>query len=203
MSLASARRPWLPAPCLVCLVCGLAPPPAVAQDRPGLYETIDLTLTVLGDVNRGTLHRYWSPGPAFGIGAALPFYLGTIEAGAQYAHPEARRGDVPGFRSLLVYAGWGGTRRLGPRLRAGGGLRVGVMAMRFDGDTIPAFRRRESELAVAARADLRWTPRGPWFAEAAVTYQSVLTRHHIEQVFLSAGLGRRFGTPRWLRDFLD
>jgi hypothetical protein len=25
----------------------------------------------------------------------------------------------------------------------------------------------------------------------------------MEQVFLSAGLGRRFGTPIWLRDFLD
>jgi hypothetical protein len=191
---------WL----LASLVLASASPAAgSAQARPSAFETLDLGLTVLADVSHGTLHRYWSPGPAVAAGVALPFYLGTVEAGVQYAHPGARRGDVPGFRSLFVYAGWGGEQHLGSALRAGGGFRVGVMALRFDGDTLPAFRHRESELGVAARATLRWMPRGSWFAESSVTYQSILTHHRMEQVFLSAGLGHRFGTPAWLRDFLD
>jgi hypothetical protein len=185
------------------LAVAFSPSALSAQARSSHFETLDLSLTLLADVNHGTLHRYWSPGPAFAVGAALPFYLGTVETGLQYAHPEALRGDVPGFRSLFIYAGWGGGLDLDSRLRAGGGFRVGVQGMRFDGDSLPAFRRSESELGIAARAGVRWTPAGSWFMEASVTYQSILTHHRMEQVFLSAGLGRRFRTPAWLRDFLD
>lgn len=188
---------------LLVLAASFSPHFVLAQSRPAPFETFDFSLTLLADVNHGRLHRYWSPGPAFGAGVALPFYLGAVETGVQYAHPEALRGDVPGFRSLFIYAGWGGGHDLGRGLRAVGGLRVGMLAMRFDGDSLPTFRRRESELGIAARAALRWTIRPPWFVESSVTYQSVFTRHHMEQVFLSAALGRRFGTPAWLREFLD
>jgi hypothetical protein len=179
------------------------PAAAVAQVRTAPFETLDLSLAVLGDVNRGVLHRWWSPGPAVGFGMAAPFYLGILELGAQYAHPTAVRDDVPGFRSLFLYAGWGGAQPLGSGFAAGGGLRVGLMAMRFDGDSIPASRARESELGVAARAALRWMPAGSWFGEASVSYQSVFTHRRLEQVLLAAGIGRRFHTPEWLRDFLD
>jgi hypothetical protein len=110
---------------------------------------------------------------------------------------------VPGFRSLLVYAGWGGGRALGRGFAASGGLRVGIMALRFDGDTLPASRAKESELGLAGRAALRWLPAGTWYAETSVSYQSVLTHVRMEQVFLAVGVGRRFPTPAWLRDFLD
>jgi hypothetical protein len=199
----SSSRPLVRLLSTLVLVVATSPSAMSAQARPSPFETFDLSLTLLTDINHGTLHRYWSPGAAFAAGVALPFYLGSVEAGLQYAHPEALRGDVPGFRSLFIYAGWGGGQDLGRRLRGEGALRVGVLAMRFDGDSLPAFRRRESELGVAARAMLRWTPHGPWFTEAALTYQSILTHPRMEQVFLSAGLGRRFGTPIWLRDFLD
>jgi hypothetical protein len=188
---------------LVALALMLLPAVVPAQVRPAPFRTLDLGLTVLADVGRGALQRRWSPGPAVGLGVTTPFYLGYFELGAQYAHPTAHRGDVPGFRSLFVYAGWGGGRDLGSRLAAGGGIRVGVMAMRFDGDTLPAFRRRESELGVTGRAALRWMPARVWFVEGSVSYQSILTHPRMEQVFLAAGVGRRFATPAWLRDFLD
>ena len=181
------------------LVPGILP----AQGRPAPFETTDLGLTVLTDVNHGSLHQWWSPGPALGLGLTTPFYLGSLELGLQYAHASALRNDVPGFRSLFVYAGWGGERALGHGLAAGGGLRVGILAMRFDGDTLPSSRARESELGVAGRAALRWLPAGTWYGETSVSYQSVLTRVRMEQVLLAVGVGRRFGTPAWLRDFLD
>lgn len=189
------------------LLVALALAPAAArlpaQSRPAPFETLDVCLAVLADVNHGALHRWWSPGPAVGVGATTPFHLGSLELGFQYAHPTAHRDDVPGFRSLFLYAGWGGGHGLGRGLTAGGGLRVGVMAMRFDGDTLPDDRRRESELGLAGRATLRWMPAGAWFGEASVSYQSVLTVPRMEQVFLAAAVGRRFATPAWLRDFLD
>lgn len=190
---------------LASLVVSLAllPPGLSAQRRSPPFETVDLSLTLLADVSEGSLHRYWSPGLAFAAGAALPFYLGTMETGIQYAHPDAKGDDVPGFRSLFLFAGWGGGHELGGGIELAGGLRVGIMALRFDGDTIPAFRRNESELGVAGRLALRWRPRAPWFLESSVVYQSILTRVRMEQAFLSLGLGHRFGTPPWLRDFLD
>lgn len=187
------------------VVLALSPPTIRAQARSTAapFETLDLGLAFLADVGSGALHRWWSPGPALGVGVAMPFYLGSIEVGLQYAHPTALRDDVPGFRSLFAYAGWGGRKEFGRGFTAGAGLRAGVSAMRFDGDTIPRFRRGESELGIATRVALRWMPGRTWFTEASLSYQSVLTHPRIEQVFLSAGLGRRFATPAWLRDFLD
>jgi hypothetical protein len=190
---------------LALLAITLSPPTTSAQVRssPGAFETLDLGLTILTDIGDGALHRWWSPGPAVGAGLTMPFYLGSVEAGLQYAHPTALREDVAGFRSLFAYAGWGGGHNLGYGFAARAGLRVGVMAMRVDGDTISQFRRRESELGVVTRVALRWMPGRTWFTEASLSYQSVLTHPRMEQVFLSAGLGRRFATPAWLRDFLD
>jgi len=200
----SSRKGWkMRRVILRFLFLHLAAASAPAQTRPAPFETLDLGLTILADVNHSALHRWWSPGPALGFGLTTPFYLGSLELGLQYAHPSSRRDDVPGFRSLFVYAGWGGGRDLGVGLAADAGLRVGVMAMRFDGDTLPSGRANESELGVAGRACLRWMPTDTWFAETSVSYQSVLTRPRIEQVFLAAGIGRRFGTPAWLREFLD
>ena len=187
------------------LLCALvAPAPtAIAQQRAAPFETLDLSIELLTDIHQGTFQRDWSPGPALGIGLALPFYLGSVELGAQLARPSARQVALPDFRSLFVYAGWSGTQQFGRQLRAEAGVRAGIVGLSFDVDTIPAFRQHESEPAVTARGALRWTPRDPWFTEAAVAWHSVFTEPRIEQIFLSAGVGRRFRTPTWLRDFLD
>jgi hypothetical protein len=175
---------------------------ATAQTRPAPFETTDLTLTILTDVNQGVLQRDWNPGLAIGAGVAWPFYQGEVELGAQYAHPEARRAQVPGFRSLFVFAGWNALGRMRSRIEAHAGLRAGLLLMRFDGDTIPDFRNRESELGLAATAGLRYLL-GAWHVDASGSYRAVFTRPRMEEVFLSIGLGRRFRSPRWLRDFLD
>jgi hypothetical protein len=187
------------------LLCALvAPAPtAAAQQSAAPFETLDLSIELLADIHQGTLQRDWSPGPALGIGLALPFYLGNAELGVQLARPSARRASLPNFRSLFIYAGWSGTRELGRRLRAEAGVRAGMVGLSFDVDTLPEFRQHESEPAVTARGALRWRPRDPWFTEAAVAWHTVFTEPRIEQIFVSAGVGRRFRTPTWLRDFLD
>jgi hypothetical protein len=187
---------------LLCALAGLAST-AIAQQRATPFETLDLSIELLADVHQGTLQRDWSPGPALGIGLALPFYLGNAELGVQLARPSARQASLPDFRSLFIYAGWSGAQELGRGLRAEAGVRAGVVRLRFDVDPLPEFRQHESEPAVAARGALRWTPRDPWFTEAAATWHSVFTKPRMQQIFLSAGVGRRFRTPTWLRDFLD
>ncbi|HYF38918.1 MAG TPA: hypothetical protein VD930_04450 [Gemmatimonadales bacterium] len=180
-----------------------AGPTVAAQQRAAPFETLDLSIELLADIHQSRLQRDWSTGPVLGIGLALPFYLGNVELGVQLARPSARQASLPDFRSLFVYAGWSGTRELGRRLRAEAGVRAGIVGLSFHGDNIAEGRERESEPAVTARGALRWTPRAPWFTEAAVAWHSVFTEPRMEQLFLSAAVGRRFRTPTWLRDFLD
>jgi hypothetical protein len=189
---------------IAALVCALVAqaPAVVAQQRPAPFETMDISVELLADIHQGTLQRDWSPGPALGIGVAFPFYLGKAELGVQLASPSGRA-SLPDFRSLFVYAGWSGTQELGRRLRAEVGVRAGLVGLSFDVDTLPAFRQHESEPALTARGALRWMSLDPWFADAAVAWHSVFTEPRIEQILLSAGVGRRFRTPTWLRDFLD
>ena len=200
--MAPASPPPLWLAFLLLLAAASSPTAASAQARPSPFETLDLSLSLLSDVSHGTLHDYWSAGPAVAAAVALPFYVGSVEMGLQYAHPEGLDGEVPGFRSLLIYTGWGGGHGLGSRLRIEGGIRFGVLVMRFDGDTIPAFqrsgRRRRGPDHLAM-----YPPRHLVYRGVRDLPVQLLTQPRMEQVFVSAGLGRRFGTPRWLRDFVD
>jgi hypothetical protein len=75
--------------------------------------------------------------------------------------------------------------------------------MRFDGDTIPDFRRNESELGVAVRSTAAHALGAGWRAHASVAYQVVFTSERVEQLLLSAGVSRALPMPPWLRDFFD
>jgi hypothetical protein len=196
---------WLRTGVFTVLFCWRLPTAGgvVAQQKQVPFGTVDLSIELLGDVHRGTFQRDWSTGATLGARAALPFYAGTVELGAQLAHPSPRRAGLPDFRSLFVFAGWSGTRPLGPALRGEVGVRAGLVGLSFDVDTLADFRRHEREPALAVRAALRWAPRGSWFVEGAAAWQSVFTRPAIEQVFLSGAVGHRFRTPTWLRNFLD
>jgi hypothetical protein len=137
------------------------------------------------------------------VTASTPFYAGTIELGLQQSQIDARDDGVPGFRSRLLFVGWGGELSVARRLRLGGGGRLGIYEMRFDGDTIPELRRDESELGAALRSTVGYALGKHWRLRAAASYQVVFTHEHMEQFLLSAGVGRTFPMPSWLRDFLD
>ena len=191
-------------PMLALLSVLVVAPSATAQQRPAPFEALDLSIELLADINHGRLQRDWSPGPAIGLGLAFPFYLGNVDLGLQVAQPSGRHDEtVPDFSSLFLYVGWSGSHELGRRFQAEAGVRAGIVGLGFDVDTVPEFRQYEREPALSARGALRWTPRDPWFTVAAVAWHSVFTEPKIEQIFLSAGVGRRFRTPTWLRDFLD
>ena len=190
------------------MLCGI-PVAGYAQDggargSGGAFASAELGIAAAADAGAASLlQRYWRPGPGLEATARAPFYAGTLEVGFQHMHHDARGGDVPGFRGRFFFLGWDYGVPATARARLGAGLRLGMYEMRFDGDTIPGFRRNESELALAVRPTLDYALGARWSARAAAAYQVVFTHHRVEQVLLSGGVSRRFSMPSWLRDFLD
>jgi hypothetical protein len=174
-----------------------------AQIRPQPFETIDVALALLTDRNDALLQRYWDPGLGVEGTVRMPFYAGAVELGLQQFHHDPRRWDVPGFRARFLFFGWGIGGPVTGRLRWDGGIRAGIYDMRFDGDTIPDFRRSENELGTALRAALDYLLGRRWRAGIAGAYQVVFTSDHLEQLLLSVSVARQFRTPPWLRRVLD
>ncbi len=177
---------------------------AFAQQRIATapFETVGLSLAAVANVNRTGFHDLWHPGPGGEIAAAAPFYLGWVELGAERMSFDGR-GDNPDYRAWFVFAGWGLDLGLLRRLRWEPGLRVGNYAMRFSGAAIPEDRRAESEFGAEAVSRVVWEFAPAWDLLLTGRYRAVLTDPGIRHAFAAVGVRRTFGTPRWLRDFLD
>lgn len=182
-------------------VCWAAPAAAQTHDEP--WETVELGLTAALDLADGELHRFWDPGPTLGAQATFPFNWGFVEAGVHRSTYRARAAGQPSFASWFVFAGWSAEARLVPRVRWRNGLRLGMSAMRFDDDAIAPEARRETELAGSLVSTLHVAAGGRWTAQLGIAYHEIFTSVPVRQVLLGAGASYRFGTPSWLRDFLD
>lgn len=186
------------------LLGALASAPGRAQQQPATpFETIGLTLSVVDNVNRNRFHDYWSPNVGAELAAETPFYLGHIELGIEQVGFDARRPDVPGYRARYVFIGWGADVAPAAALRWRFGARLGNYGMRFDDESLPAYRRGESELGTDLATRLAWRVAPAWQLSVSGRYRVVLTEPRIRHAYLAAGVTRTFDSPRWLRDFLD
>ena len=113
---------------------------------------------------------------------------------------KALASEQPDFTSLYIYLGWGYELALYRRLSWYNGFRIGSFLMRFD---VTSGNKTEQELALALNTGLRYPIAGRWSAALSTRYQVVYTHERIQLVYITAGLGRSFGMPRWLKEFLD
>jgi len=174
-----------------------------AQHSPAPFETIGVSLSLVGNVNRNSFHDIWRPGAGAELHLSAPFYAGTIEAGADQLSFESLLPEVPGFRSRFIFVGW----RLGllrqASIRWSAGARLGTYAMRFDADSLPDYRQSENELGSELATQLGWRPMRAWELAVSARYRTVLTQPRIRHMNLALTLTRDLRAPRWLRDFLD
>jgi hypothetical protein len=187
---------------LVVLLGLVAAADAAAQKHGRRWETVELALTVGLDAAGGRFQDFWDPGPALGATATFPFDWGFVEAGAQRAAHSARGAGQPDFDAWFLFAGWSAQLRLVPRVRWRNGVRAGVSTMQFGGD-FPPDARSENELTAALVSSLHLSATDRWTVQLTASYQEVFTRIRVRQLLLGLGVAHRFGTPSWLRDFLD
>lgn len=181
-------------------VCLARPTVLEAQQSGSAFDTLTIAVHAVANVNRNEFHDYWEPRPGLEIQFTTPFYLGTGEAGVHYAGFEAKHPEQPDFTTLFVYLGWGYEWSIVERLGWYNGLRTGSFIMVFDS---PEERLSEQEFAFAFNSQARYRLTGRWALEIAARYRIVFTHERLRYVFLAAGISHSFGTPQWLRDFLD
>jgi len=188
----------------ILVVLGLAAvAPLAGQQRPAPFETLGVTLAAVGNLNRNSFHDTWDPGLGVAAAIELPFYAGHAELGGEQLTFDSRVPGVPGFRARYLVVGWGLETPVRRRFRWRNGLRLGSYMMRFDDESLPDDRRHESEVGLELGSRLGWSPVGRWQLSVAGQYRLILTEPTIRHVYLTAGVTRTFGTPQWLRDFLD
>jgi hypothetical protein len=171
-----------------------------AQQAGHAFETFRVDLSATANVNNNTLHEFWDPRVGAELSVATPFYLGSVELGAHYVGFNALASEQPDFTSLYIYLGWGYELALSQRLRWYNGFRIGSFLMRFD---VPSGNKTEQELALALNTGLRYPIAGRWSMALSARYQVTYTHERMRLLYISAGLGRSFGMPGWLKEFLD
>ena len=184
------------------LVCAefSAVPGAVAQHSNAAFDTLNVAVRIVVNINRNTFHRYWDPDPGVELSFETPFYFGRIEAGLHYANFNAQRAEQPDFRSFFPYLGWGLDCRVVRRLSWYNGVRVGNFLMSFD---VAGDNQTEQELGVALNSRLAYSMLDGWSFDVSVRYRVVFTHERMRHVYIAAGLSRSLTTPRWLKEFLD
>ncbi len=186
---------------LALMLLPAAVPPAQAQQRVEPFETVEVRLGGMSNVNRNFLHAFWKPGAGAEAAIATPFYLGFVEVGGAFHRYEAGPASVPAFDAVLLYAGWGLRLDVADRLRLEGGGRIGDYRMSFDEVTFAGVRN-ENELALLLQARLALRPAGPVSVYVAGSYMKVYTFVRLNLWYVSAGLSYRLRSPGWLKDLL-
>jgi len=170
-----------------------------AETRP--FGTLDVGLYGAFNVNRNDFHDYWDDGSAGAIDFVTPFYAGRASLLVRVAaHDEVNAAS--GFTSVFGALGWRVGKELSRHFRADVGLHAGLMNWIFDEESESSVKY-ELEFASEAgvRADFEFAER--WHAIVEGSYQLTFTHERIELAYLSFGVARTFGAPKWIRSALQ
>jgi hypothetical protein len=167
------------------------------------FDTVTLTVQAAGGAALGSFADLWEVSPALRLDVTTPLNTGVARVGVDVFDHRALSPAVPDFGCVHAWLGWAYRWELLRHVSCASGLEVGVSYMMFDDEATARAREEETELTfgVSSQVAYAWTP--TWSLVLHGRYQKVLTQGPIEHVFVGMGLGRRFATPRWLREFLD
>lgn len=166
------------------------------------FETLDLELAGLAEIDHNRFHDHWSPAPGVALSVSTPFHLGRLRLALELHQVDATTPDVPDFFVHAETLTW--TLAASPHrwIRLEGGGLLGRYAMSFDSEEVSGFSATESELVVGALLAADVTVAGPVGVRMAASRRVVLTAVAIHQLYLSAGIRIRADTPSWLRELL-
>jgi hypothetical protein len=195
------RRPTVRLTLLVVLAAGGATPCAHAQ-ADAAFDTLAVVVAGVLPLGRTVLHEAWAPPRGLEVVLESPFYAGTAGAGIQVLPRPARQAAVPDLFDRYLFVAWHAGLRLPGALRAQAGFRLGILQVHADGPDVPPTLRSEQEVRADLVAGIQAPLARHWSARLRITHGTVFFSEPVRQTFVTLGVGRAFGTPRWLQEVL-
>jgi hypothetical protein len=180
-----------------------ARPETPATDARKPFDTITLTVQVVGATALGSFTDYWDPLPGGRVDVVTPVHAGIARAGVHVFGHDAVDPTVPAFGSVYAYLGWAYEWKLPLSLAGAAGVEMGVAYMLFDDESTDSAREAETELGFGITSQLAYAFTPCWSVLITGDYRQILTYRPIEYVFYGVGLSRTFSTPGWLKEFLE
>lgn len=186
---------------LVAVAGALAPAGADEPRRP--FDRVGVALQGVASFGDGDFDDYWDAGRGVSLDAATPFYAGDLSAAIRFIHNDALSGSgTPALNAWGLWAGWWMGRNVTASLRVSLGASLGITQWHFpdaDNDSL----LRESEIGAEAGARIGWSFTPQWGVVLAGSLQRTYTNDRIDNALVSMGVVRTFGTPGWLRGWLE
>lgn len=174
---------------------------AFAQGRANEYETFSIMVGGTHNANRTTFHQYWNPGSGIELSVSTPFYVGYLESAGAFHVYRNKLPSVPRFNAISASVGWGIQVPVTRFLDWRAGVRAGNYRMSFDYETFRGVRN-ESEFSVAVLSQIHLQFTNTWFFYLSGSYEKTFTYIRLKPLYISAGIGHTFKTPRWMQEVL-
>lgn len=184
------------------LALALLAPAGAAAQRAEPFSRIELSVVGTARLNEDGLDEYWRTLPGGLARAATPFYLGSVALAVQVIPFE----PVPGIYdldALTVGLEWNGEARLWRGTSASAGVQVGNATFKFHEQETRIFLQEESEFLAGVQAAVRTRVTHNVGVLVTARHQRIFTHIPVRLTFAGAGVEYTFGTPGWLRAFLQ
>jgi hypothetical protein len=166
------------------------------------FSKINLEINCLKNKSSEFLNRYWESKLGLQGTISFPFYFGKLQAGVNYYSFTGRENKYPAFKGFFINAGFGKNITLPLKLLLSTSVKVGSFLMYFNADTLSAFQRFESELAVGLNTVLKIPITNYFYINIGGEFVTVFLHYKIKFLTAYAGLEYSFSSPAWLKEFL-
>lgn len=166
------------------------------------FKTIQISLQRLYNVNTNEFHQFWQPGQGLGLTVTFPFYRGQFMAEMNRFQFQGRFPAITDFQAFQIYAGWGQTVTILPRIKWLNGITLGNNFMVFDQGDASRGVKTESEFGLTLVSRIGFLIRSNWSVEAIIHRQFLFTSKPIKLTFAALAFSYSLNTPHWLEEFL-
>lgn len=166
------------------------------------FKCTTLSLQGFYNTNANEFHQFWHPGQGLGIAVTFPFYLGQFMAETNALEFHGRNSSITDFRTFQIYAGWGQSVTILPRVKWLNGIALGNNFMVFAAGDASRGVKTESEFGLTLKSQLDYFIGPNWSVTAGLQRQLLFTYKRIRLTFVSLAFSYSFNTPHWLKEFM-
>ena len=167
------------------------------------FDSSTITLDLVSNINKNDFHNFWEPKTGFELDGRTDFYIGMLELGFTYNKNKSKSIDQPDYNSIFSYIGFGFNYKITKSLSNYTGFRVGNYYMDFDDELIHSELKSEHELGIGFNTSLQYSFIKKYALNLSLEHQKIFTYKRIYLWSVSAGVNYSFGTPKWLKEFLQ